>query len=94
VCPPQVGTLSTHLVAGSSPAEQMLCAPMANTIVLPEGALLTTNEVDRFSVSMMKGLGINLATLPCETLYLLQDGIMAELRARESAQSKSSVSKR
>jgi len=28
---------------------------------------------------MMKGLGINLAALPCETLY----GIMVELDARE-----------
>ena len=33
---------------------------------------------------MMKGLGLNLASLARETLYLLQDGMMAELHARES----------
>ena len=33
---------------------------------------------------MIKGLGLNLVALPRETLYLLQDGIMTELCARES----------
>ena len=62
----------------------MLRAWMKNTIVLPEGALVTSNEVDMPSVSALKGLGVNLAALPCETLYVLQDGITAQLRARES----------
>ena len=33
--------------------------------------LRTSNEADRFLVSMMKGLGLNLAALLRETLYLL-----------------------
>ena len=52
--------------------------------MLPEGALVTVNETNRFSVNMMKGLGLNLGALSHETLYLLQDGITAELCARES----------
>lgn len=46
VRPPQVGTLSTHLIVGSSAADQILRAWMENTIVLPEGALVATNEFD------------------------------------------------
>lgn len=84
VRPPQVGTFSTHLATGSSTAEQTLCARMENTIVLPEGALVAVNVTDRFSVNMSQGLGLNLAALPRETLYLLQDGITTKLQARES----------
>jgi len=49
-----------------------------------EGYLVSSNAMDQFSISMLKGLGLNLATLPRETLYLLQDGITIELWARES----------
>jgi len=84
VHPPPVGTLSTNLAIRSSVAEQMLCARMANTIVLLEGVLVTSNEADRFSVSMMKGFSVNLAAISRETLYLLQDGITTELHARKS----------
>ena len=66
-----MGALSTHLIAGSSAAEQMLCTWMENTIVLLEGVLVAANETDRFVVNMIKGLGLNLATLPRESLYLL-----------------------
>ena len=31
----------------------------------------------------MRGWGLNLATIPRETLYQLQDGVTTELRARE-----------
>lgn len=62
----------------------MLRMQMTNTIVLLEGALVTSNEADRPSVSTLKSLGVNLVSLPRETLYVLQDGITAELRARES----------
>ena len=65
---------------------------MANTIVLPEGALTLENEIDKATVGRIKGLGFNLVALPRETLYLLQDG--TELCARESMRSKFSVSKR
>ena len=57
---------------------------MANTIVLLEGVLVAVNETNRFSMSMMKGLGLNMASLLHETLHLLQNGITEELRARES----------
>lgn len=52
-------------------AEQMLHTLVTNTIVLPEGSLVTTNEANRPTVSALKGLGINMATLPWETLYVL-----------------------
>ena len=62
----------------------MLRAQVTNTIVLPEGALVKTNEVDMPMVSAFKGIDINMVALPRETLYVLQDGITVELRARES----------
>lgn len=54
-----------------------------NNIVLPEGALVTENEVDKPMVSALKGVGINMVALPWETLYVLQDRVTIELRARE-----------
>ena len=57
---------------------------MANTIVFPEGALVSADVMDQMTVSMMKGPGLNLVALPRETLYQLQDGITAELRSKES----------
>ena len=69
--PPQEGTLSTHVAAGTSTTEQMLHARMESTIVLPEGALVLSNVMDQLPVSMMKGLGLNLAALPWKTLYQL-----------------------
>jgi len=57
---------------------------MENKILFSKGALVRVNEADRFSISMMKGLGLNLVTVMCETLYLLQNGIMVELRTTES----------
>ena len=57
---------------------------MANAIVLPKGALAAENEIDRAAVGRIKGIGLNLATLLRETLYLLQDGITIELHARDS----------
>ena len=45
---------------------------------------MTKNEAGRPTVSVLKGLGINMATLSWETLYVLQDGITVELWARES----------
>ena len=57
---------------------------MENTIVLPKGAIIATTVTDRFLVSMLKGLSLNLASLLRETLYQLHDGITIELWARES----------
>ena len=56
---------------------------MTNTIVLPEGALVTENESNRPTVSTLKEVGINMAALPRETLYVLQDGVTTKIQARE-----------
>jgi len=67
-----------------SVAEHMLRAWIKNMTMLPEGALVIANVTDRFSVSMLNGLGLNLVALLREMLYQLQDGIIAKLRSRES----------
>ena len=64
-------------------AEEMSCARMTNTIVLPEGALVIENEANMPMVSGLKGIGLNMAALPRETLYVLQDEVTAEMRAKE-----------
>ena len=69
--------MTPHLVEGGSEAEQMLRAHTTKTLVLPEGTILVEAEGD------MRGWGLNLTTLPRETLYQLQDGVTAELRTRE-----------
>lgn len=77
--PPQVGIVAAYGAAGTSTAEHLLCTKMANTIVLLEGALIVESEEDRAAVCRMKGLGLNLATIPWDTLYELRDGIATEL---------------
>jgi len=52
--------------------------------MLLEGALVPSNDANRSLGSALKGLGLNLVALLCETLYGFQDGITVELRARES----------
>lgn len=42
---------------------------MANTIKLPEGALIVESIEDKAVVGRIKGLGLNLATLPRDTLH-------------------------
>jgi len=44
-----------------------------------KGELTTENEVDRPMISSLKGIRLNMATLPREMLYLLQDGVTIEL---------------
>lgn len=63
--------MTRHLVVGTFEAEQMLCAHTMNTFVLPEGIVLAAAEGDKATTSTMKGLGLNLAALPRETLYQL-----------------------
>lgn len=41
----------------------------ANTIVLLEGALIAKSEENRAVMGWIKGLGLNLASLPQDTLY-------------------------
>ena len=57
---------------------------MENTIVFPEGALVFPNAMDQMSLNLMKDISFNLAVLPQEIPYLLQEGITAELQPRES----------
>ena len=54
-----------------------MCSRMTNTIVLLEGALVIENEADKPTVSALKGVWINMAALPQETLYVLQDKVAA-----------------
>lgn len=68
---PEEGALSTYITESTLASEQMLCARMANTIVLPEGALAVENEISRAAVGKIKVLGLNLAPLRQETLYEL-----------------------
>lgn len=56
---------------------------MGNTFILPEGVLLAANRDDRAAMSNMKGVSLNLATLSCEILYQLQDGVITELCTQE-----------
>lgn len=76
--------MSTSLAVGTSAAEEMFHARVTNTIMLPNGTLITKNEADGPMVSSLKGVRLNMVALPRETLYLLQDGVTAELWARES----------
>jgi len=61
----------------------MLCMKMANMIAFPEEALVSKSTMDQVMLNTMKGIGLNLVSLPCDTLYQLQDGITAELCASE-----------
>jgi len=76
-------TTSTSLVPGTSEAAGMVRTRDPWEIVLPNGALIIEIEADRPVVSSLKGVGINLVTLPSEALYLLQDGVIMEMRAHE-----------
>lgn len=69
--------MTPHLAEDASKAEQMLRAHTMNTLLLPEGVVLAETKGD------MRGWGLNLATLPRETLYQLQDRVTAKLRTRE-----------
>lgn len=83
VQPPQTGTMAQYVATGIAEAEQMLRDHMNNPFVLTEGMLVAASECDRAAISSMRGVSLNLAALPCEILYQLQDGVIAELRAWE-----------
>lgn len=56
---------------------------MAHTIAILAGALITENVEDRAMVGQIAGLGLNLAALPSEILYQLEDTATMELYAKE-----------
>jgi len=79
----QVGMVSTSLAIGTSEAADMLRTKASSVLVLPDGALKIENKAERPTVSALKGVWLNLVVLPHEALHLLQDGVIAELRAHE-----------
>lgn len=66
-----------NLAEDTSATEKMVHTSTMNTLVLPIGTIVAEVEGD------MRGWGLNLAALPRETLYQLQDGVITELCARE-----------
>lgn len=75
--------MSTSLAIDTSEAADMLHVKASSVIMLPDGALTIENEADKPTVSTLKGVGLNLETLPCEALHLLRDGVIAKFRARD-----------
>lgn len=75
--------VSTILAIDTSKDTNMLHMKVFGAIVLTDGALTMENEVNRPTVSTLKGVGLNLTVLPREPLHLLQDGVITEMRARE-----------
>lgn len=71
-----LGGMRPSLPNDTSAVKQMVCASIMNTFVLP-GAIVAEVEGD------IRGWGMNLLTLPRETLYQLQDGVITELHVRE-----------
>jgi len=76
--------MSTSLAIDTLAAEEILCTRVSNMVLLLYGALTIENEADRPMVSSLRGVGLNMAVLPWETLHLLYDGVTIELRAWES----------
>lgn len=79
----QAGAMSTSLTIDTLEGAKMLCVRNSRAIVLPDGAMTIENEVERLTVSTLKGVGLNLEMFPREALHLLQDGVITKLRARE-----------
>lgn len=79
----QAGTVSTSLAIGTSEVADRLRTKTSSVIVDLDVALTIENEVDRPTINALKRVKLNLAVLLCEALHLLQDGGIAELRARE-----------
>lgn len=71
--------MSTNLAVGTSTLEEILCTRMTNTIVFPNGTVVTKNEANRPMFSGLKGIKLNVDALPWETLYILQYGVTATL---------------
>ena len=71
--------VSVYGAEGTLKTEQLLWAKMENTIALPEGEMIADNMENRATMSRIKGLGLNLAALPWDILYQLQDGATKEL---------------
>jgi len=68
----------------TSVVDVMLHTRVTNVVPLPNRALTTENEADRPIISSLKGVGVNMAMLPREMLYHLQDGVTIKLRAWKS----------
>jgi len=66
-----IGTSATQGVPSMTTAEPLLKAQMAHSIKIPAGALITANVEDHAMLGRLKGLGLNMATLPHESLQQL-----------------------
>jgi len=75
--------MSTSSAIGTPEAVDMLHTNASSAIVLPDGASTMENGANRHFVSTLKGVALNLVTLPREGLHLLQDGVIAKLRAHK-----------
>lgn len=51
--------------------------------MLTNGGLTVEVEADKPTVSALKNIGLNLATLPSAALHTLQASVITELRAQE-----------
>lgn len=63
--------LSTSLAIATLASEEMLHTRVTNMIVLLYEALIIENEADWPTFNNLKGVGLNMATLPREMPHLL-----------------------
>jgi hypothetical protein len=79
----QSSMASTSLAPGTTQAAELVHPWISWAVALPDGALSVEVDADKATVSALRNIGLNLATLPSEFLHTLQAGVMQELRARE-----------
>ena len=77
-----MGTSATRGVLSMTTIKPLLKAQMAHSITIPARALITANAEDRVVLGCLIGLGLNVATLPQESLQQLQNSATMELLTR------------
>jgi len=78
----QSDATSTSLASRTTQAIELVFSMDLRVIALLDGALSTEATTNKALVSMLKNLGLNLATLPNEFLHTLQASVIAEIKAR------------
>ena len=71
------------MVPGTIEAAEMVRSLDPQAVVLLDRALTIEVEADKATVSGLKKVGLNLATLSSEVLYTLQDDVITKLWVRE-----------
>lgn len=79
----QSSAVSTNLAPGTTQTAKLVRSLDLWVVALPDGALSTEADTDKATISNLKNIGLNLATLPSEFLHTLQAGVIAKLKARE-----------